>query len=81
MAHSYVQVLYQIVFCTKYRRPTLVKSGREKFYRYVWGICRNRVRLPSVPDRWDRRSHPLSNKGTPVHRDRRSYERDKGGLL
>ena len=42
MAHSYVQVLYQIVFCTKYRRPTLIKSGRDQLYRYVWGICRNR---------------------------------------
>jgi len=39
---SYVQVLYRIVFCTKYRRPTLVKSGREKLYSYIWGICQQR---------------------------------------
>ncbi len=39
---SYVQVLYQIVFCTKYRHPVLLKSGRQLLYRYVWGICKAR---------------------------------------
>lgn len=39
---SYVQVLYQIVFCTKYRRPTLIKPGRERLFKYIWGICKRR---------------------------------------
>ena len=39
---SYVQVLYQILFATKYRRPTLLRAGRPQLYRYIWGICQNR---------------------------------------
>jgi REP element-mobilizing transposase RayT len=39
---SYVQVLYQIVFCTKYRRKVLTKPGRVKLYKYIHGICTQR---------------------------------------
>lgn len=38
---TYTQLLYQIVFSTKYRSPTLLKSDRKKLYRYLWGILNN----------------------------------------
>ncbi len=35
---TYTQILYQIVFSTKYRNPVLTKPGREDLFRYIWGI-------------------------------------------
>ncbi|MDM8557686.1 IS200/IS605 family transposase [Candidatus Parabeggiatoa sp. HSG14] len=38
---TYTQILYQIIFSTKDREPTLVKEDREKLFRYIWGILKN----------------------------------------
>ena len=38
---TYTQILYQIVFSTKNRELSLVKEGREKLFRYIWGILKN----------------------------------------
>lgn len=35
---THTQILYQIVFSTKYRRPVLLKAGRPALFRYIWGI-------------------------------------------
>ncbi len=35
---TYTQILYQIVFSTKYRGNTLTKEDRKDFYKYIWGI-------------------------------------------
>ncbi len=39
---TYTQILYKIVFSTKNREFTLVKEGREKLFRYIWGILKNK---------------------------------------
>ena len=39
---TYTQILYQIVFGTKYAKPDLIKKNREKLYRYIWGILKNK---------------------------------------
>ena len=38
---TYTQILYQIVFSTKNREKSMVESGQEKVYRYIWGILTN----------------------------------------
>ena len=38
---NYTQILYQLVFSTKYRTKTLVKQDRDTLYKYVWGILKN----------------------------------------
>lgn len=35
---TYTQILYQIVFSTKDREATMIESGQERVYRYIWGI-------------------------------------------
>ena len=39
---TYTQILYQIVFSTKYREPTLLKENREELFKYIWGILKNK---------------------------------------
>ena len=39
---TYTQIYYHLVFASKNREPVLVKEGREEFFRYVWGIIRNK---------------------------------------
>jgi len=39
---TYTQVLYQIVFSTKRRKPTLVKEHRRKLFKFIWGILKNK---------------------------------------
>ena len=38
--NSYTQILYQIVFSTKHRKPTLSKNNRPKLFKYIWGILK-----------------------------------------
>jgi putative transposase len=38
---SYKQIYYQIVFGTKYRRPTISETHCEDLYKYIWGIIKN----------------------------------------
>ena len=37
---SYYQILYQIVFSTKYREPVLEKSGRSELFNYFGSILK-----------------------------------------
>lgn len=38
---SYNQIIYQIVFCTKYRKRTISLENCDELYRYIWGIVKN----------------------------------------
>jgi REP element-mobilizing transposase RayT len=35
---TYTQILYQIVFSTKYRERTLKKQNRPNLFKYIWGV-------------------------------------------
>jgi putative transposase len=35
---TYTQILYQIVFSTKYRNRTLKKETRQQLFKSIWGI-------------------------------------------
>lgn len=39
---TYTQLLYQIVFSTKHRKPALIKENRRQLYKYLWGILNNK---------------------------------------
>jgi len=39
---TYTQILYQIVFSTKKRGKTLNFAERDKLYRFIWGILKNK---------------------------------------
>jgi putative transposase len=38
---TYTQTLYQIVFSTKYRTPSLDFEGRTELFKDMWGILKN----------------------------------------
>ncbi len=39
---TYTQILYQIVFGTYNNEMTLIESGQENLYKYIWGILKNK---------------------------------------
>ena len=39
---TYTQLLYQLVFSTKMRLPTLQKHGRDKLFGYITGVLSNK---------------------------------------
>lgn len=39
---TYTQILYQIVFSTKYRNPTLIKKDRPELFQYITGVLKNK---------------------------------------
>ncbi|GAB3343039.1 IS200/IS605 family transposase [Larkinella ripae] len=39
---AYRQICYQIVFATKYRKPTINEAHCTELYRYIWGIVENK---------------------------------------
>ncbi len=39
---TFTQILYHIVFSTKNRTPSLRAPDRERLYRYIWGLLKNR---------------------------------------
>lgn len=39
---TYTQILYQIVFSTKYRERTLTKNNRDQLFKYIWGLLKNK---------------------------------------
>lgn len=39
---TYTQLLYQIVFSTKHRNRALIKNNREKLFKDIWGILKNK---------------------------------------
>jgi putative transposase len=51
---TYTQIFYHITFSTKERRPCLLAEGREKLFRYIWGVIKNRkghlYRINAVED-------------------------------
>ncbi len=51
---SYKQIYYQIVFGTKYRKPTIAEPHCEALYKYIWGIINNKkcklLRINGIED-------------------------------
>jgi putative transposase len=39
---TYTQILYQTVFSTKNREPTLLKDKRDDLFKYMSGIIKNK---------------------------------------
>ncbi len=39
---AYTQILYQLVFSTKYRKNTMTPRNHEVLYRYIWGVLKNK---------------------------------------
>ena len=39
---TYTQLLYQIVFSTKYREKTLTKNNRDELFKYISGLLKNK---------------------------------------
>ena len=39
---TYTQILYQIVFSTKYREHTLIDENRNELFKYISGILKNK---------------------------------------
>ncbi len=39
---TYTQIIYQIVFSTKYRERTLSKNNREELFKFIWGVLKNK---------------------------------------
>ena len=43
---AYTQLLYQIVFCPKYRNPCMVKGKRQEVFAYIGGVIKNKKCIP-----------------------------------
>jgi putative transposase len=39
---TYTQILYQIVFSTKDHELTMIESGQERLYRFIWGVLQKK---------------------------------------
>ncbi len=39
---TYTQLLYQIVFTARNRKPCMLKDERDQLYKYIWGILKNK---------------------------------------
>ncbi len=39
---TYTQILYHIIYSTKYRHPAIDKTRRKELYKYIWGILKNK---------------------------------------
>ena len=39
---TYTQILYQIIFSTKYREPVMIKANRVELFKYITGILENK---------------------------------------
>jgi putative transposase len=39
---TYTRILYQVVFSTKNRNPTLLKENRKELYNCIYGILKNK---------------------------------------
>ena len=46
MTHSYVNLLYHVIFSTKDREPFIVESRQPRLYEYVGGIVRKHGGVP-----------------------------------
>jgi len=52
---TYTQLLYQIVFSTRHREPTLIKQDRDRLFGYVTGVLK------------DQKCHPYRINGVNDH--------------
>jgi len=43
---AYTQLLYQIVFCPKYRNPCMIKEKRQEVFAYIGGVIKNNRCIP-----------------------------------
>ncbi len=39
---TFTQIVYQIVFSTKNREPTITKPNRDQLFKYIWGILKSK---------------------------------------
>ncbi|SMO44836.1 IS200/IS605 family transposase [Gracilimonas mengyeensis] len=39
---SYTQIIYHIVFGTKYRIPAITEENQRKLYQYIWGLIKKK---------------------------------------
>ncbi|MEX0646625.1 MAG: IS200/IS605 family transposase [Balneolaceae bacterium] len=39
---TYTQFLYQMVFSTKNRQKVLYKENRDRLFKYIWGVLKNK---------------------------------------
>jgi len=39
---SHRQILYHIIFGTKYRKPVIDPNHKKELYKYIWGIIKNK---------------------------------------
>jgi REP element-mobilizing transposase RayT len=42
MGSTYTQILYQIVFSTKYREPTMIKQDRPLLFKFIYGLLKKK---------------------------------------
>ncbi|MGC3947684.1 MAG: IS200/IS605 family transposase [Chryseolinea sp.] len=51
---TYRQIIYQVVFSTKYREPVIDETHETELYKYIWGIVNNHkcrlYRVNGMPD-------------------------------
>ena len=51
---SYVQSLYHVVICTKYRAMTIDNANKTHLYKYIWGIINNSncklIKMNGIPN-------------------------------
>lgn len=51
---NFRQIYYQIVFSTKYRKPSINEENETELYKYIWGILKNKkcklYRINGMPD-------------------------------
>jgi REP element-mobilizing transposase RayT len=40
--HTYLQIIYHVIFHTKENKPTITKNNRKKLYKYIHGILSNK---------------------------------------
>ena len=45
---TYTQILYQIIFATKDHEKTLLDSGHDDLYKFIWGILKNKNCHPYI---------------------------------
>jgi REP element-mobilizing transposase RayT len=43
---TFTQILYHIVFSTKYRERTLTSDNRSRLFRYIWGVIEKKQSHP-----------------------------------
>lgn len=61
MGSTYTQILYHIVFCTKYRRKIMLRENRKALYAYMAGIIKNRNCRVRIINGFDDHIHILTH--------------------